>query len=207
VDTALIQAGIIEPQEARQRIAADPDTPYVDLDPMKAIAPPQQDGEEGEPRAKSTDDHWGAVVKGLGASGGVARSDGTKSSPSHWPQIQIVSDPIQIELFGEVDTDIKPHIEVQRAERAPHARKRVLPNIACAVCVMLTAPTLTELPAGVEREAIGRFDRAGRHADCDRPLEKWTRRFPIMGPVWVLLDCETPAENAARVIQKLRVSQ
>jgi uncharacterized protein len=32
-DTKLIQAQVISPEEARQRVASDPDTPYVDLDP------------------------------------------------------------------------------------------------------------------------------------------------------------------------------
>ena len=44
-DTKLIQQGVISAEESRKRIADDPNTPYVDLDPMKVPPPPQQPGE------------------------------------------------------------------------------------------------------------------------------------------------------------------
>lgn len=53
-DAAAISAGIIDPLEARTRLAGDEDGPYSSLDLTKAIAPPagqggEEDGEGGDP--------------------------------------------------------------------------------------------------------------------------------------------------------------
>jgi hypothetical protein len=44
----LVQGGIIDAMEERQRVVKDPLTPYVDLDPDALPAPPPQEGEAGQ---------------------------------------------------------------------------------------------------------------------------------------------------------------
>ena len=53
-DVKLIQQGVISAEESRKRIADDPNTPYVDLDPMKLPPPPQQPGEGERSTARAT---------------------------------------------------------------------------------------------------------------------------------------------------------
>lgn len=52
-DAVLIDRGVIDPEEARQRVADDPESPYGALDLDKEIVPPGQEGGEGE-----SDSHW-----------------------------------------------------------------------------------------------------------------------------------------------------
>lgn len=40
-DNVLIQAGVIDPEEARQRVANDPDAPYQEIDPNDVPEPPE----------------------------------------------------------------------------------------------------------------------------------------------------------------------
>ena len=60
----LIQSGVIDSAEERQRVASDPDTPYVDLDPAKLPPPPQQPGAEADPSAGGQGDE-DPLVKAL----------------------------------------------------------------------------------------------------------------------------------------------
>jgi Protein of unknown function (DUF1073) len=77
-DGTLIEAGVISPEEARARVAADPDTPYVDLDPMKM---PQAPADPNAP--KSGGDAWSHVLKGLAQSGGVSVPEAPDGKPSN----------------------------------------------------------------------------------------------------------------------------
>jgi hypothetical protein len=56
----LIQSQVIDPQEERARVADDPDTPYVDLDPMAMPETPQPD---------QHDDAWTQVFGQLAQTG------------------------------------------------------------------------------------------------------------------------------------------
>jgi uncharacterized protein len=71
----LIQSQVIDPQEERARVADDPDTPYVDLDPMAMPDAPQPDQHTdawtkvfGELADNSG---WAPVFGGLHSSGGM----------------------------------------------------------------------------------------------------------------------------------------
>jgi hypothetical protein len=65
-DTALIQAGVISPEEARKRIADDPDTPYLDLDAsvMPPAPPAEPDPNAPAPR-QGSEGAWITVIEGL----------------------------------------------------------------------------------------------------------------------------------------------
>src|SRR5271165_1958095 len=70
----LIQSQVIDPQEERSRVAADPNTPYVDLDPMalpQAPAPqPGQEGYQADPNS------WVKALSGIKDNGGLVPQQG-----------------------------------------------------------------------------------------------------------------------------------
>lgn len=74
-DGALIDKGIISPEEARLRVANDPQSPYQQLDPADVPEPPQQDmGEGGDDPfgGGGGDDDTGGGDDGGGSSGSEA---------------------------------------------------------------------------------------------------------------------------------------
>ena len=109
--SVLIQGGVIATEEERARVAEDPDSPYVDLDPlvMPQTAQPQP-GEEGyqahpdawaetlsgikdhggllpppAPDNAASNEAWSDVMGGISGSGGVHYEDeGIVASPKAW---------------------------------------------------------------------------------------------------------------------------
>ena len=66
-DVNLIQAGVISPEESRKRIAEDPDTPYVDLDPLAMPVMPTEPEEEDPADARNaTPDQWANAFGDVG---------------------------------------------------------------------------------------------------------------------------------------------
>ena len=62
-DTKLIQVQVISAEEARKRVADDPDTPYVDLDrTVQPPGPPAEPDPNAPPRRQGSDDAWTKVI-------------------------------------------------------------------------------------------------------------------------------------------------
>jgi uncharacterized protein len=107
--SVLMQGQVVSNEEERARVAKDPNSPYIDLDPMtmpESIQP--QPGEEGyqaqpdawtqtfghiadtggllgSPDTGSSNEAWAQVMGGVKASGGIGhQDDGVMASPAAW---------------------------------------------------------------------------------------------------------------------------
>ena len=110
----LIQEQVISTEEERGRVADDPDSPYVDLDPLKpphALQPqPGEEGYQAQPDAwtqtfshiadtggllpapdgepGSSNQAWSQIMGGITATGGLGHEDdGVLASPEAWKGI------------------------------------------------------------------------------------------------------------------------
>ena len=110
----LIQEQVISTEEERGRVADDPDSPYVDLDPLKpphALQPqPGEEGYQAQPDAwtqtfshiadtggllpapdgepGSSNQAWSQIMGGITATGGLGHEDdGVLASPEAWGHI------------------------------------------------------------------------------------------------------------------------
>jgi Protein of unknown function (DUF1073) len=85
--TLLIQEQVISTEEERARVADDPDSPYIDLDPLK---PPQAlQAQPGDPNYQSHPDAWTQVMSGIADTGGLLPApDGQPGSSNEaWGKI------------------------------------------------------------------------------------------------------------------------
>jgi len=110
----LIQGGVVSQEEERARVANDPDSPYVDLDPLQVPQPsalvPGEEGYQAPPDAwtetfghiaehggllpppapdgASSNQAWTDVMSGVAASGGIGhQEDGVMASPEAWKEL------------------------------------------------------------------------------------------------------------------------
>ncbi len=65
----LIQGGVIATEEERARVADDPDSPYMDLDPLRL--PEQAQPQPGEEGYQGKPDNWATVMSGIADHGGL----------------------------------------------------------------------------------------------------------------------------------------
>jgi hypothetical protein len=109
----LMQSQVISQEEERARVAKDPESPYIDLDPMtmpESIQP--QPGEEGyqagadpwtqtfghiadtggllgSPDTGSSNEAWAQVMGGVKSTGGIGhQDDGVMASPAAWEGLE-----------------------------------------------------------------------------------------------------------------------
>lgn len=109
-DVALIQVGVISPEESRRRIASDPDTPYQNMDVDDLPEPPGQEGEGGMPgmgggQTDGEEDEEGQLPSGGGPEGGMGSQGGSGGGgPGRGPQgnggAKAVRGPSDVEAGG-----------------------------------------------------------------------------------------------------------